>query len=284
MYSKKLLLPFVGVIQVAELGRVRALSLDGKNWAIHYALPEHAKHQTNKQTTKPKSQFTLVATFEEGQLKAKANHAYLDVDDAHSVIEDLLEAVTTARIPFAASDRYECWLLDETDGKPLALLRSAVDAEDMAFPLPHPEWLAMPAAQLKIQVPEPEPSENVYVPPINYRLQKLVEERAGNKPKVAWFERNDTATDNYPPCLIREDWENEEMQQLCDLYIQRLSTRLLMLHGLPRSVRRRLELAARDFVFEVDRFYHLYPEVIDESVLNIARVEARLRHTNTGKS
>jgi hypothetical protein len=282
MYSKKLLLPFVGVIQVAEQGRVRALSLDGKNWAIHYALSEDAQHQTNKQATESSSQFTLVATSEEGELKTRASHTYLAADDAHSVIEHLHEAVTTARIPFTSSDRYECWLLDETDGTPLALLRSTVDAEDMALPLPHPEWLAMPASQLEIKLPEPEPSQKVYVPPINYRLQKLIEERAGTRPRAAWFERSDPATDKYPPCLIREDWENEEMQQLCDLYIQRLSTRLLMLHGLRRSVRRRLELAACKHVFEVERFSHLYPEVIDKGILDTARVEARLRRTNAG--
>jgi hypothetical protein len=46
------------------------------------------------------------------------------------------------------------------------------------------------------------------VPPVNYRLQKLVEERAGSNPRAAWFERPDPATDDFPPCLIREDWDS----------------------------------------------------------------------------
>ena len=53
-----------------------------------------------------------------------------------------------------------------------------------------------------------------------------------------------------------------------------------MLHGLPRKVRQRLEQTARDYVFDVEKFYPLYPEVVDNSRLNTARVEARLRHAN----
>jgi hypothetical protein len=275
MYSRKLLLPFVGVIQVAELGRVRALSLDGANWAIQYALSDDATHRTNKQTTESNSHFSLVATIQEGRLKTKAVHAYLDPDAAHTAIEHLYEAVTTARIPFTGADRYEYWLLDDADGTPLALLQSAVDAEEMALPPPHPVWLAMPAAQLEIHAPEP--AQAVYVPPINYRLQQLIETRAGAKPRGAWFERPTPMTDDFPPCLIKDDWDNEAQQQLHDRYIQRLAPRLLMIDGLPESVRQRLEQAARDYVFDVERFYRLYPEVIDNSLLTSARVEAQLR-------
>jgi hypothetical protein len=166
-------------------------------------------------------------------------------------------------------------LLDDTDGAPLALLQSTADEEDTTLPPPHPTWLAMPAAQLEVQAPEP--AEDFYVPPVNYRLQKLIEERAGMKPKAAWFERSDPATDDFPPCLIREDWENEEQQQLCDLYIHRLAPRLLMMHGLSPPVRHRLEQAAREFVFDVERFFPLYPEVVDTGLLTAARVEARIR-------
>jgi hypothetical protein len=55
-----------------------------------------------------------------------------------------------------------------------------------------------------------------------------------------------------------------------------------MMHGLTQSVRQRLEQNARGFVFDVDRFYPLYPEIIDESLMNAARVEARLRRANKG--
>ncbi len=50
-----------------------------------------------------------------------------------------------------------------------------------------------------------------------------------------------------------------------------------MLQGLSHSVRHWLERAARDHVFEMERFYPLYPEVVGKSLLTAARVEACLR-------
>jgi hypothetical protein len=275
MYSKKLLMPFVGVIQVAELGRARALSGDGENWAIQYTLSEDTHRRTSKHVDDPSSHYSLVATIEQGRLEPHAVHPFLDPEDVRTAIHRLYDAVADSRVPFAAADRYEYWLLDRTDGRPLALLQSTVDEEDTALPPPHPVWLAMPAAQLDVQAPEP--AQDTYVPPVNYRLQKLIEERAGTKPRAAWFERPDPATDDFPPCLIREDWQNEAKQQLCDRYIRRLAPRLLMMHGLSEPVRQRLERAARPYVFDVERFYPLYPEVVDNGLLTAARVEARVR-------
>lgn len=278
MYSKKLLMPFVGVLQVADMGEARALSADGVNWAIQYALPGDLRSQISKHMANPSSHYTLVATIERGQLEIQPVHPFLDADEVNSVIDQLFQAVTSSQVPFLALDHYEYWLMDHTDGTPLALLQSTVDEEDMALPPPHPTWLAMPAAQLKVK--EPQTAQNSYIPPVNYRLQKLIEDRAGPKPHAAWFRRAGPAKHKFPPCLIREDWEDEEHRKLCNLYIQRLAPRLLMIHGLSQPVRQRLEQCARDYVFEVERFFPLYPEVIDNSIMNAARVEAKLRRAN----
>lgn len=282
MYSKRLLNPYIGVIQFAELENARALSADGVNWAIQYALPGAPSSQVRKHSTDPSSRYCLVATIEHSRVESYAVHSLLDPNDVRSVIDQLYQAVTGAQVPFAAADCYEYWLLDHSDGTPLALLQSTVDADDMALPPPHPTWLAMPAAQLAVQAPEPASAQDYYVPPVNYRLQTLMEERAGDRPRAAWFKRPDPASDDFPPCLIRQDWENDEQQQLCDLYIERLAPRLLMMHGLTQSVRQQLEQFARGYAIDVERFYPLYPEVIDNSLMNAARVEARLRRANQG--
>ncbi|MEJ2360330.1 MAG: hypothetical protein P8Z75_02720 [Gammaproteobacteria bacterium] len=282
MYSRKLLLPFIGVIQLAELGDVRALSLDGKGWAIHYALSHSARSQRQNQNTLSDSDYTLVATFQGNQLKTKPAYTYLQPDEAHAHIDMLCESLSTAQIPLAASDHFEYWLLDKEDEAPLALLQTAIYQEELARPAPHPIWQAMPASQLAIQTQDatPESTDDVYVPPINYRLEKLIEERAGANPKAVWIKRSEPAHDHFPPCLIREDWDNEAEQQLCDRYIERLAPRLLMMQGLSRSVRQRLEQAACKFVFDVERFYPLYPEVVDKHIMDSARVEAQLRRAN----
>lgn len=280
MYSKRLLLPYVGVIQVAELGRAMALSLDGENWAIRYAVAENLQMRNMPVSEDPRLKYSLVATIKQGRLQIKAIHPFLDADEVRHTLEQLHEAITDAKPPFAAADRYEYWLLDSRDDSPLALLHSTVNAGEMQLPVPHPLWVAMPASQLAVEAPEP--PQKIYVPPVNYRLQQLVEERAGSKPRGAWFERPDPANDGFPPCLIREDWLDEQQQELCDRYIQRLAPRLLMIDGLHREVRQQLEQAARDYVFDVEKFYPLYPEVVDDSLLTTARVEARLRRANDG--
>lgn len=277
MYSRRMLSPFVGLVQIAESERAQALSMDGLNWAIQYAVTEEARQQRPQALADPKRHFALVATIESGELRPRGLRPFLDPDAVRCAIHTLYEAVSAASLPFAAVDRYEYWLLDCKDDRPLALLRSCVDAQEMARVPSSPSWIAIPAAQL--DVPSPEPDSGFYVPPVNYRLQNLIEERAGVKPRAMWFDRHDLTVNDFPPCLIREDWDNEERQQLCGRYIRRLAPRLLMLHGLPQAVRYRLEQAARDYVFEVERFFPLYPEVVDENALTTARVEARLRRS-----
>jgi len=279
VYSKRLLLPFVGVVQVAELGWARALSLDGKNWAIRYAQDENKQTQTEPFNYDPRVNLTMIVTIEGDQLKTRVIRPSQELERIHSDSQRIFKAISTVSVPFEAADRYEYWLLDGSDESPLALLHSCVDLEEMKRPVPPPEWHPIPAAQLA--VPDPDSVvQATYQPPVNHRLQQLVENRAGRKPRAAWFERLEPTTDDFPPCLIRDEWEDPECQRLCDLYLKRLAPRLLMMDGLPLMVRQRLEQAACDYVFDIEKFYPLYPEVIDNGLLNSARVEARLRRAN----
>jgi len=279
MYSRRLLLPYIGVIQIADLGWARALSLDGKNWAIRYTAHENKQTLSGPLRDDPRVNLSLIVTIEGEQLKTRVIRPNLDHQQIRSDSQRIFEAIHDVRLPFEAGDRYEYWLLDSHDDSPLALLHSCVDEEDMNLPVPPPEWLAMPAAELEVRDPSP-PDQGIYVPPVNHRLQMFIQERAGSKPRAAWFERPDPASDEFPSCLLRDEWEDPECQRVCDLYISRLAPRLLMMGGLSPSVRQRLEQAARNYVFDVEKFYPLYPEVIDDSVLNAARVEARLRRAN----
>lgn len=287
MYSRRLLLPYAGVIQVAEMGRARALSLDGDRWAIQYSLLEPTRERGHMHVADPGSNYsrvagfnhTLVGTVIEGRLESHPIHPLLDPEEVRSACHRLVEELSHVRMPFPAADRYEYWLLDSRDERPLALLGSSVDEQDLAFPPPRPTWLAMPAAEL--DVPAPEPPQDTYIPPVNYRLQKAVEKRAGTKPRALWFDRSTGPQDDFPPCLIREDWDDEEQHLLCELYLRRLAPRLLMMEGLAPPVRHRLEEAARAYVFDVERFHPLYPEVVDTRTLTAARVEARMRRANS---
>jgi hypothetical protein len=280
-YSRRLLSPFIGVVQVAELPNARALSLDGRNWEVHYARTDAAQFRALHTGADPNLRFRLVATIENGALKTRADRPSVPTDPVHAAIDQLYATVTDASLPFDAADDDEYWLLDDSDGFPLALLQTRVAHEHRDLVNQHRSWVAMPAAQLEI--PNLEESRGVYVPPVNYRLERAVEQRAGSRPRAIWLRRDnpESTARSLPSCLLREDWQDEEERQLCASYINRLAPRLLMLPELPRETRRRLEIAACVHVFDVERFHGVYPEVVDDARLKAARVEAKLRRSNS---
>jgi hypothetical protein len=279
-YSRRLLSPFIGVVQIAEVSEARALSLDGRNWEVQCARVSKAQFRTQHPGVDPNLRFTLVATIEKGTLKTRDGQPLMVSDALHAAINQLSTAVSAASLPFDAVDEHEYWLLDDADGAPLALLQSCVDLEDRDLVPQHPSWVAMPAAQLP--VPGTEGSGGTYVPPVNYRLEQAVAHRAGSRPRATWISRTrgSETPRNLPPCLLREDWPDEEQRQLYERYVDRLAPRLLMLPDLPRETRRRLEIAACNHVFDVERFHAVYPEVVENGLLKTARVEARLRRNN----
>jgi len=58
---------------------------------------------------------------------------------------------------------------------------------------------------------------------------------------------------------------------------------LLMLHGLGREQRAKMEINAYKYALEVERFYKVYPEVINQTLIDTIRVEARLRGVTEGQ-
>jgi len=190
-------------------------------------------------------------------------------------ILELAKFLLGARLPFEAADRYEYWLLDPKDNSPLALIFSCVDASEMASFPKLTDWAALPAAVMPIETSEAERSRSYG--PVNYRLERCIAERAGTKPRAQWFTRRYNESEDFPPFLIREDWDSQEHQDLCRRYLHRQAPRLLMLHGLSLEERYRMELAATANALDVARFYPLYPEIADNEVMDKIRIEARLR-------
>jgi hypothetical protein len=266
------------------MSEARALSLDGRNWEVQYARVSEAQFRTHHPGVDPSLRFALVGTIEKSALKSRGGHRFVASDAIRAAINQLCAALSAASLPFEAVDEHEYWLLDDAEGAPLALLQSGVDLEDRDRVPPHPSWVAMPAAQLA--VPGNEESGGTYVPPVNYRLEQAVAHRAGSRPRATWLSsaHGSTTSPNLPPCLLREDWPDEEERQLCERYVKRLAPRLLMLPDLPRETRRRLEIAACDYVFDVERFHAVYPEVIEDGLLKAARVEARLRRHDSAEN
>ena len=263
-YSQRLLPPYSGQVQIVETEQARALTMDMETWEIQFR-----RHEMN---------FIRVAWVSHrgiGEIEAKAARDGEEIDER---ILELTRFIESASLPFPAADKFEYWLLDPVDDSPLALIFTCTEGEQMGRFPSHPEWTALPSAVMPIELtPEEKKRSDT---PVNYRLEQLVAERAGKKPYARWFQRRPSEPDEFPALMIREDWENEADYEICQRYLRRQSTRLLMLHGLEHQERMRLEQAAKPYAMEVFRFHTLYPEFADDQLMSTILVEARLRVSN----
>lgn len=272
-HSQRILQPFSAQVQIAQSEGARALSIDGDLWELQfiYANGRGGKVSPGQQ----RGRFTRAAHIRHCDLQRVIDNPSTDEGEVDQRIIELAQFLLGATLPFEAADRYEYWLLDPTDDSPLALIFSCVDASEMASFPRLTEWTALPAAVMPIETTEAERSRSYG--PVNYRLERSIAERAGTKPKARWFTRRYHEGEEFPPFLIREDWDGDEQRDLCQRYLARQAPRLLMLHGVGLEERRRMEEAAKANALDVARFYPLYPEVADHEVVDKIRIEARLR-------
>jgi len=282
-YSQRLLPPYYGQAQIAESERARALTIDGQSWEIQFLLERNSQN-VNEGT---KLSYKRAATISDSDIRQKnigSSQITQGLDKKQKVDERILELtdfLAEVTLPFPAADHHEYWLLDAKDQSPLALIFSAKDeVQKNAYPS-RPEWTALPSAVMPIEMTEDEKSFSSA--PVNYRFERLVAERASINPKAQWFTRSKDEEQSFPRFMVREDWQEEEADNLCQRYLIRQAPRLLMLHDLEQEQRRQLEINARAHALEVERFHPLYPEVIDQVLMNAILVEARLRGVSEGQ-
>ena len=259
-FSQKLTPPYSGQVQIAESETYRALTMDGQNWEIQYVNRSHIR----------------VGRLTSSDIKSRSTRSEQIVDDvADPRLGELIDFLADIELPFKAIDCFEYWLLDSIDKSPLALLFSCSKAEQMKKFPSRADWTALPDAVMSINKTEQEIESGL--PPVNYRLESLIAERSGTNRKAQWFDRREHHDETFPSLLVREDWDDQEHQDLCKRYIDRQAPRLLMLQGLVHLERKRLESCCEPYATEVARLCGLYPEVLDEPMINALRVEARLR-------
>ncbi|MFK8026502.1 MAG: hypothetical protein AB8C40_00405 [Gammaproteobacteria bacterium] len=267
-----------------ESERARALTLDSQTWEIQFL---HSLNDTSNSNNKPQDakRYFRVAMIKDSDIREKSIASLQDQEDDNATIDEriieLIEYLATANLPFPAKDIFEYWLLDAKDQSPLALIYSCTEeSQKKTFP-ERAEWTALPAAVMPIDRSEEEISREYA--PINYQVERLVADRAGFYAKAQWFTRQNTPNESFPTLLLRQDWQDNENAELCQRYLQRQSPRLLMLHGLSQEERSKLEVSARKYALEVERFYKLYPEIVDQALIDAIRVEARLRGVTEGQ-
>jgi hypothetical protein len=301
-YSLRRVSPLEGVIQVLERDAARAISRDGIDWEIQVETESPNTLWGSLNTGKVQRRFFRFGTWStrRGLWRVPVN-PILDIGEMIEETQDLVAALEAhlAELPFPAVDRFELWLLD-TQSRPLAMLATTDDPRRIADLRPQP-WQAAPLAEHGFRSPildaEPARAEDAQNPRRHAAaVETLIRQAAGGNPVQQWFERDaqggghglshrvpavladrELAIGEFPELPWRSEWLGERDAALMADYAAWSAPRLLVLQGLGDPTRAALEAAARRQAEAVEALFRLYPRILDRSLIDAARVEARLR-------
>jgi hypothetical protein len=278
-YAVRLPNPFLGVLEIVETDRARALSRDGAHWEIQ-VVTERPEHTWGRDASgKASTQFFRFGDWHPDHgLSHVPLNPILDIgtmlEAGEAMAASLAELID--RLPFPFADHLEYWLLD-TESRPLVLLASATDeAHIPRISVEH--WHANSA------------EEAVF--PDAVALEQLVRELAGTDTRRCWYRRHpdgsgetlsplvaDLPTGDLPRLPLQFPAPNKNSRALLDAYLDWLAPRLLPLVTLDDGERRRLERAACRQARQLESIHRLIPRILQPERINAARVEARLRGT-----
>jgi hypothetical protein len=283
-YGVRRLGPYLGVIQVIDVGDACAYSTNGHSWRIR------------QQTASGRFRWGVMQISEGG------------MDDIRIVNADnLVEALKNhPPIPFPIRDRYELWLLNNKTRKPLALLRTRYKAEDME-PVNDPHWRPFLMTDTEFVSPtlskkekdNPLPARS-WQTPHRDQLESQVNVASRPMPAAQWFKRQSDGSgsggkglrlkdeeigrtlmaQDFPELLITEVWDNDIQRGLVADYHDWYAASLLAHQNLSRRTRERLEKAACKRPQALLANYPLIPEILDEESIEVALVSAKLMNAS----
>lgn len=295
--------PFMGVTHVLATPDARALSANGVLWELQVLADRPETLWGSVNTGRNVRQYFRFGLWSAGEgLSRVPINPILNIGEMLSASDELLEALEAhlPELPFPAADRFELWLLDSERQRPIALLATAEGAEHLGA-IRLDSWQATTLSERSFVAPTLVQGADASCDLTNPRWQAaaveaIVKSAAGWPPVAQWFERDGSGrgvglphrvapaladrvlgADDFPELLIREIWPSPEDTALVSDYVAWCAPRLLALDNLSDRTRERLEPLACTQPLLVDTLFRLYPRVIDRTLLDRARVEARLR-------
>ena len=277
-YGVRRLGPYLGVIQVIDVGDACAYSTNGRSWRIR--------------------QETASGRFRWGVAQLSTEN----MDEVQIVgADNLVDALKKQpAVPFPIRDRFELWLLENKTRLPLALLRTRYKATDIEQ-VNDPHWrpfLMTDTGFISATLAEMEKNNPRNGWPIPHRdqLESQINVASRPMPAAQWFERLDDGTgrgidglrlhddepgrivsaDDFPELLISEDWSDDFHRGLVADYHDWYAPSLLAHQNISAKTRQRLERAACKRPKSLLSHYPLIPEVIDQEAIDVALVSAKL--------
>lgn len=306
-YARRLLNPFRGVAEIVETDHARAISTDGINWRVQIRSEIYKTPWSELAIPEQHDRYFVYGVWSRQDGLARIPvHPSLYQEHVEQSAQDLLFLLTDAsrQIPFALQDNIELWLMDATDKQPIALIASLLPNEDI------PEqkqlnWYATENADTAFtsQAFAAEQAKSTIKVQAQDLLHRVVKQRCIRPYHALWIERlhdgrgrilcnhtgktqrRDEMLDraNFPPWLLCMDWQDEQTRQLVHDYLNWQAPLLLML-PLSHQARAELEQHAQLRPLAVHTYHHLYPEMINKTLMKKTLVEAVMRKAVTGRS
>jgi hypothetical protein len=269
-FARRIMAPFQGVLQVIRVGFGEAESTDGRTWILYAAHPDILAHSGL-------SEVRFGTWSRDAGLRRAAVRGTAEGGLVEGIGEPLIEALQAfaPQAPFPLRDRHECWLLDRHTGEPLVLMDSRLPEESTPL-VENPQWLPGQAARAEFSGLA--------------ELERALAQRAGRRPQAAWFERGDDgsgvdpsgrsqAAGCFPRFLLTTRWTGPREQRLAEGFIEWWAPALLQLQHLDDRERARLERVAARRAAVLARLFRLYPKTLDEELIRVARVRARMQRS-----
>ncbi len=276
-YGVRRLGPYLGVIQVIDVGDACAYSTNGRSWRIR------------QQTASGRFRWAVA------QISGTDTDPVRITNAAH-----LVEALENhPPVPFPIRDCYELWLLRHDDRAPLAMLGTRYRAEEIET-VRDPHWHAFATADSGFVSPTLQAKEAVSKrrrhPTHRDQLENAVNMASRPLPAAQWFERQADGSgigldglrlqehetgrhlpgEDFPELLVSEHWEDTDVSGLIDDYHNWCAGALLAHQNLSIQTRERLERAACLRPAGLLDAYPLIPEILDQDAIDVALVSAKL--------
>ena len=281
-YGVRRLGPYLGVIQVIDVGDACAYSTNGRTWRIRL--------QTSS------GRFRWGATLVSDE----------DLNEVTIVNADnLLEALRKRPpVPFPIRDHYELWLMNSNNRKPLALLKTCYQSSDISeVKDPHWQPFQMAGSGFVSQTLEKQHAAKkraVNITPHSGQLEQQINMASRPNPIAQWIERQTDGSgigktglriedkdigrqfnaEEFPELLVSEEWQNKTEQGLVNDYHNWQAAWLLAHQNLTKQTRTNLEQAACKRPQSLLSTYTLIPEIIDQAAIKVALVSAKLMNAS----
>lgn len=267
-FARRIMAPFQGVLQVVRVGHGEAESTDGISWVLYVAHPDILAHSGLSEVRF--GTWSAVEGLRRAAVRGTAAGGLIE-----AIGEPLIAALEqcAADAPFALADSRECWLVDHQSGAPLVLIDTRLPDESLSA-VETARWLPGCAAQAEFAGLD--------------RLEAAVKMRGGPRPGARWFLR-DRGGDAlgadgerlpataFPRLLLTTAWPDQRLCLLAESFIAWWAPALLQLQHLDDSERADLERSAVRRAPVVERLFRLYPKIIDQQLLRVIRVQARMQ-------